>query len=131
MNRKILNIEGFAKEELLNFPPDQIKEYLSFNESIIIQAGTAEILAQFSESDSELIVELAHIDGGGEGILILLQNLIKSYCQKNNYRSILWIIHAVHCKNPNLKLRAVLEKRGYKIVEYNGSEVYKLREVMS
>jgi len=56
-----------------------------------------------------LIVELGQIDGGGEGVLPTLTSLAQRYAEKRGLRKVEWIIHALNCAEPNLKLRRVME----------------------
>lgn len=67
------------------------------------------MLGQFQVKEARLVVELAQIDGGGEGILQTLWHLSEHYARSRGLDSVEWIVHAVHCARPNLKLRRVLE----------------------
>ena len=62
-----------------------------------------------------LILELAHVDGGGEGALPTLAALASRYALRENLEYIEWRVHAVHCAEPNLKLRRVLERKSLSI----------------
>lgn len=66
----------------------------------------------------------AQIDGGGEGVLPTIAALAARYVQREALGFLEWRIHAVHCANPNLKLRRVLERRGLQIREVEGVECY-------
>ncbi len=73
-------------------------------------------------------VELAHVDGGGEGVLPLLTSLVQLYAAKRKLRAVDWYVYATHCANPNLKLRRVLERRGFVVRAVDGKgECYYLR----
>ena len=73
----------------------------------------------------QLIVELGHIDGGGEGVLLALWNLAREYASTRHIPQVEWIVHAVTCADPNLKLRRVLERRGFERRDLPGyGEVY-------
>ncbi|HEU0179940.1 MAG TPA: hypothetical protein VFV58_37375 [Blastocatellia bacterium] len=65
-------------------------------------------------------LELAHIEGGGEGALPTIAALAEKYAWQNNLMAVEWIVHAVDCANPNPKLRRVLEQRGFQIQDVPG-----------
>lgn len=78
---------------------------------------------------STLTLELAQIDGGGEGALPLISKLAKKIVRDRKIAEMEWIVHAVHCKKPNLKLRRLLIRRGFEIQQIeNIGEVYYFRE---
>ena len=87
---------------------------------IVFRAGSAEILGEFKINDESLIVELAQIDGGGEGILPTLTSLAQRYAKKRGLQKVEWIVHALNCAEPNLKLRRVMERRRFQIVDIEG-----------
>ena len=64
-----INIEGYSPDEILNLPDEQLGALVLSGEPIVFRAGTAEILGEFKVKRESLIVELAQIDGGGEGVL--------------------------------------------------------------
>jgi len=73
-----------------------------------------------------LVIELAQIEGGGEGVLPWLASLARPYAQLHGLFSIAWIVH-VSCAKPNLKLRRVLERRGFVVEQIDGvGEAYHL-----
>jgi hypothetical protein len=55
------------------------------------------------------------VDGGGEGALPALAALAHRYALREGLSTIDWRVHAVHCARPNLKLRRVLERRGFTV----------------
>jgi len=84
-------------------------------------------LGSFTLSSNRLIIELAQIEDGGEGVLISLASLTKRYARLNGLAEIEWIVHAVSCAKPNLKLRRVLEHRGFEVRQVEGvGEAYHL-----
>ncbi len=128
MTRKI-KIEGYTIDELLTVPQDDFDALIFNDDSLVFSVGSAEILGKFSVTDFKLTLELAQIDGGGEGALPLISRLAKRLAKDRNLVEIEWVVHAVHCKNPNLKLRRVLLKRGFEIQQIeNVGEVYYLCE---
>lgn len=86
----------------------------------MFRAGSAEILGEFKIKGESLVVELAQIDGGGEGVLPTLISLARRYAKKRGLKKVQWIVHALNCAEPNLKLRRVMERRGFQIVDIEG-----------
>src|SRR5262245_66178356 len=117
--RKIL-IEGYTPEEFLNLPDEQIDAFVFVGKPLIFKAGSAEILGEFRLREDRLTVELAQIEGGGEGVLPTLAALAERYAQRRGLDQIEWIVHAVDCVKPNPKLRRVLEKRGFVVENVPG-----------
>jgi hypothetical protein len=66
------------------------------------------------------MIELAQIDGGGEGVLATLWLLAERYARQRRLSFVEWIVHAVACAKPNLKLRALIEKRGFEVRDIVG-----------
>jgi hypothetical protein len=55
--------------------------------------------------------------------------LAKRYAKLRNLSAIEWVVHAVSCAKPNLKLRRVLERRGFIVRQVAGvGEAYHLVE---
>jgi hypothetical protein len=94
---------------------------------IVLKVGSAEVLGQFAVNDSEVVVELAQIDGGGEGVLPAISRIAKHIAKLKSLPQVSCIVHAINCAKPNLKLRAHLEKTGFVITEIpgKGSAYYK------
>jgi hypothetical protein len=100
-------------------------------EPLVFRAGSAELLGSFKIASDHLVVELAQIEGGGEGVLISLASLAKRYATLRKLSGVEWIIHAVTCAKPNLKLRRVLERRGFLVKNVDGvGEAYYLFEAL-
>lgn len=115
-----IDIEGYSADEILNLPDEQVDEFVLCGKPIVFRAGSAELLGEFKINDQSLIVELAQIDGGGEGILPTLTSLAQRYAKKRGLKKVEWIVHALNCAEPNLKLRRVMERRGFQIVDIEG-----------
>ncbi len=116
-----MEIEGLTIDALKALAPDDLDELLAFGRPITFRMGTATILAEFNRSDNELHVNLAHVDGGGEGVLVSLWKLIAIYAKDRKYRSILWNVHALTCANPNPRLQRFLRDQGF---EESSSEMH-------
>jgi len=117
--REVL-FEGFSEEEILSLPAETIEGLILLGEPLVFRAGSATILGSFLVKNNSLVIELAQIDGGGEGVLTSIGSLARRYARMRGLAMIEWIVHAVTCAKPNLKLRAVLEKRGFVVEEVRG-----------
>ncbi len=115
ISRKEIKIEGYTPEEILNLSDEGIESFVFCGEPLAFKIGSAEILGEFRLETNKLIVELAHIDGGGEGVLPTLWLLAERYAEKRGLTQIEWLVHAVNCAKPNLKLRRILELKGFEI----------------
>ena len=67
--RQQITIEGYTPDEVLALPDDELEALIMTGEPLAFRAGSAEILGEFRIIDACLRVELAHIEGGGEGVL--------------------------------------------------------------
>ena len=113
-------IEGYAPDEILELTDAQMEAFVFTGRSVVLQVGTAQILGQFRREPTRIIIELAHIDGGGEGVLPLLWRLAERYARLRDVGEVEWIVHAVACARPNPKLRRVLERRGFVVEDVSG-----------
>ena len=117
---RTIDIEGYSPDEILALPDQQLDAFVLSAGPIVFRAGTAEILGEFKVRGESLIVELAQIDGGGEGVLPTLTSLALRYAKQKGLKRVEWVVHALNCAEPNLKLRRVMERRGFKIVNVEG-----------
>lgn len=129
MPRNIL-ISGFSPDEILAMPDADIAELVFCDEPLLFRVGTAEVLGEFRLTADTVILELATIDGGGEGVLPTLTSLARRYAMSRGLSRIEWIVHAVHCAKPNLKLRRVLERRGFAVESVGGAPAYHRVDVL-
>ena len=128
-NPRRISIEGLNPEELLDLPQEEFDDLVFCDRPIAFHAGSAELLAEFRRSPERLTLELAHIDGGGEGVLPTLSALAQRYALRAGIPQIEWLVHAVQCARPNMKLRAVLVRRGFEIEDVAGvGSCYRLVE---
>ena len=118
---KQIEIEGYRPEEILELPDEQLDAFVLAGDPIVFRAGSAEILGEFKVVDRSLFVELAQNDGGGEGVLPALTSLAQRYAKKRGLKRIEWVVHALNCAKPNLKLRRVMERRGFVVTEVEGT----------
>jgi hypothetical protein len=119
--RREILFEGFNVEQILSLPNEQIEALVLTGEPNVFRIGSATILGEFRITENRLIIELAQIEQGGEGVLPALSSLARRFATIRKLTAIEWIVHAVHCGNPNLKLRRVLVKRGFVIQDVPGS----------
>ena len=127
-----INIEGYMPDEILSLPDEQLDAFVISGRPIVFRAGSAEVLGEFKIEGERLIVELAQIDGGGEGVLPALTSLAHRYAKKRGLKKVEWIVHALNCAEPNLKLRRVMERRGFQITDVAGvgKAYYQMYEIV-
>jgi hypothetical protein len=131
MSHREIKFEGLSEEEILALPRETIKDLVLIDEPLVFRGGTATILGSFKQKKSRLVIELAQIEGGGEGVLIGLASLAKRYAKLHGLSEIEWIVHAITCAKPNLKLRRVLERRGFVVRSIDGiGDAYHLIETV-
>ena len=75
-------IEGFTADEVLAFTNDQLSQFVSCDQPVVFRIGSAEILGKFERNADSLILELAYIDGGGEGALPTLGALAARFANR-------------------------------------------------
>ena len=114
-------VDVLVPDEFLSLPDEQLDAFVISGRPIVFRVGSAEILGEFKIKGESLIVELAQIEGGGEGILPALTSLAQRYAKKRDLKKVEWIVHALNCAEPNLKLRRVMERRGFQIVNFEGA----------
>ena len=115
IRRHDITIEGYKFEEVPELPDEFLSSFVFCGEPVVFRIGSAEILGKFQVLNRNLIVELAHIDGGGEGVLRTISKLANQYAKRESLENVEWRVHAIKCAKPNLKLRRVLERRGFVI----------------
>jgi len=129
---KEILIEGYTPEEILAVPDDQLDALVLCDEPIVFRAGTAQILGEFRVVNDSLEIELAQIEGGGEGVLPTLWTLADRYARRRELKRVEWIVHALNCAKPNPKLRRVLERKGFSIARVRGDvEAFVFRREVS
>ncbi len=126
MTHEIL-IEGYTPEEILSYSDHEMADLIFFDQPVVFRVGSATILGEFSQTPRRLTLELAQIDGGGEGVLPAIWTLAEKYARQRGIAEIEWIVHAINCAKPNLKLRRLLGKMGFTIQDTSKGEAYYLR----
>lgn len=129
--RQPILIDGYRPDELLDLPLEQLQTIALSGETLVFRIGSAEALGTFSLKGHTLLIELAQIEGGGEGVLPTLSLLAHKLARIHGLSRIEWVVHAVSCAKPNPKLRRVLERRGFVIRNLEGiGEAFSLIETI-
>lgn len=122
-----IKIEGYSEAEVLVLSNEHLEVLVLSGESLVLRAGSAQILGTFRSAGHQFLVQLAQVEGGGEGVLLALVSLARKIALRFGCTTIDWTVYAVDCAQPNLKLRRVLLRRGF---EVSGS-AYKLTESLT
>jgi hypothetical protein len=112
-----LLIEGYTRDEILALPDAELAQLVTYDRPVVFRAGSATILGQVRVERRALIIEIAHIDGGREGVLPTLWLLGPGLARRLNLERVEWLVHATRCAKPNPALRRVLERRGFTVRE--------------
>jgi hypothetical protein len=118
--RKEIFFDGFSDAQILALPAEQIEALVLNGQPLVLRAGSATVLGEFRRDKDRLVVELAQIEAGGEGVLVSLGSLVRRYARLQRIDTVEWIVHAVNCAKPNLKLRRVLDRRGFTVRDIPG-----------
>jgi hypothetical protein len=119
-----IRIEGMTAEEVLALPSAEVRRYLADGAPLVLQVGTSQVLAEFSHRPQVLHVVLAHIDGGGEGVLRLLHRLLHAHARREGLARIHWTVTAVNCASPNAKLGRLLNRMAFRRQATPAGEAY-------
>lgn len=122
-----IRIEGCTPDELLALSDEEIDGLILCDRPVAFRIGSAEVLGQFRACEERLVVELAHIEGGGEGVLVTVGALADRFARRRSLSQVEWIVHAVSCARPNPRLRPLLERMGFTVEEIPGiGKAYRL-----
>ena len=111
----MVRIEGYTRDELLAMPSRDLDEVVLLGRPVVINVGTAQVLAECHRRGPVLIVDLGHIDGGGEGALPTLVAFVSRFAESRGFEQIEWLVRATNCARPNAKLRRVLLRKGFEV----------------
>ena len=64
-----ISIEGYRAQEILDLPDAALDAWVFTGQPFVFRVGTAQILGEFRRDERRISVELAQIEGGGEGVL--------------------------------------------------------------
>lgn len=112
MKQRVL-IEGQTPEQLLSLSDEEIEGLILNGRTLTFVAGTATVLGSFSLDGDSMVLELGHIDGGGEGVLRAIHLLATRYAKRRGVDRLNWRVHAANCAKPNPKLQRLLRRRGF------------------
>jgi hypothetical protein len=115
--REEILIEGFRPRDLPDALGPELEAEVMNGRPMVARIGTAEILISLSIKDTLFRAELAHADGGGEGVLLTLIAVILRLARRKNAQAIEWLVFATNCARPNPRLRHLLERRGFTVRE--------------
>ena len=116
----MVRIEGYTSEELFALPIEELDAVMLAGRPIVVRVGSASLLAECRGDGESLVVDLAHIDGGGEGALPTIVAFVERYARSRQYARIEWAVRATNCARPNERLRRLLERRGFVIRDAPG-----------
>ena len=119
MSNKI-TFDGLSSDEVLSLSEEELNALVFCNEAVVVNIGSSQILGRFSLEEGRIVIELAQVDGGGEGVLPAIGALASRIAKKMGLPQVDWLVHAVDCAMPNLKLRRMLERRGFEVREIGG-----------
>ncbi len=123
MPKRELLIDGIKPNDLVNL--GGLEAYALAGRPIVFSVGDAEVLAEFTKSEKVLLVEIAVVEKGGEGVLPVLIDTIEKAALSRYFSAIEWSVLARNCSTPNLKLMRVLEKIGFEVHRpQSGAEFY-------
>lgn len=123
MPNRALLIDGMKPSDLTSL--EELESYVIAGRPIAFTVGAAEVLAEFSKSESVLCVEIAVVEKGGEGVLPILIETIERAALMRDFVAIEWTVLARNCATPNPKLNRVLETVGFVVRKTDdGAEFY-------
>ena len=120
----MVKIEGYSPEELLALPAAELDAFVFIGRPMVVRIGSAELLAECHRRDATMVVDLAHIDGGGEGALPTLTAFLTQFAQSRGFGRIEWVVRATDCARPNEKLRRILVRRGFSVRSIGAGDCY-------
>ena len=113
-------IEGYRPEDLPDALGEELQDEILAGRPIVARVGSAEVLMSLHLEAATLRVELAHVDGGGEGALPALFSIIVRFARAREADAIEWFVFATNCARPNPRLRPILERRGFAVRDMEG-----------
>ncbi len=111
----MVRIEGYSSDELLALPAAELDAFVFIGRPVVVRVGSAEILVECHRRETTLVVDLAHVDGGGEGALPTLTTFLDRFARGRGFARIEWLVRATNCARPNDRLRRVLIRRGFEV----------------
>jgi hypothetical protein len=115
-----VRIEGYTPDKLLALPQSELDPLIFAGRPLVVRVGTADILLECRHQGTRLTLDLAHIDGGGEGALPTLGAFADRFARSRGFSTIEWAVRATNCARPNERLRRVLVRRGFIVQDVPG-----------
>ena len=112
-----ITFDGLTADDILSLPDTTLRATVLHGRPLVFRVGTADVLGRFATDGGALIVELGHVDGGGEGVLPAIAALARRYAVRSGLTTISWRVHAVTCRRPNERLRRLLVRRGFQLID--------------
>jgi hypothetical protein len=70
VSRREVLFEGLSEQQILNLPQEELEKLILVGEPLVFRVGSAVVLGSFHTQANRLVIELAQIEGGGEGVLM-------------------------------------------------------------
>jgi len=118
MRASQLDVEGVSPAEILSMQREDQDALLAFERPLTFRMGTSTILAEFGVEDDVMTVNLGHIDGGGEGVLLQLWKAIETFAAQRGFRQVQWNVFAATCAKPNPRLQRFLKANGFTLIDH-------------
>jgi hypothetical protein len=115
-----VTIEGYTLDRIVSMGDDDADALLFKAGTVVFSMGSATVLGEFRRTATTLVLEIAQIEGGGDGVLLSLWMLAHRYARAKSLAQIEWIVHAVDCARPNIRLQQVLARTGFVIEDVPG-----------
>src|SRR5688572_4277455 len=103
-----MDVEGLRLEDWRALSIEQQNALVPLGRAITFRIGSATVLAEANECSGVLIVNLAQVDGGGEGVLLQLWKLIATWALARGCTAVRWNVFAATCADPNPRLQEFL-----------------------
>ena len=84
----MVHIEEFSIDELLALPKGELDAFVFTGRPVVARVGSAEILIECKRRGEVLVVDLAHIDGGGEGALPTVVGFVERFAKNRDSHTI-------------------------------------------
>jgi hypothetical protein len=112
-----VEIDGLSLREWRGLSREEQDELVPLDRPLVFHIGSATVLAEFTERAGGLVVNLAQIDGGGEGVLLRLWKLIVASARDRDRTFVQWNVFAATCADPNPRLLAFLHANAFDEVD--------------
>lgn len=124
-------VEGYTVDDLLLLSPELLASFL-FDKTLVFSVGSATVLGAVRRTEEDtLSVRLTQIEGGGEGVLRAIDRAARGLATLFGRSRLEYLVDAVSCADPNLKLQRMLDSTGFdRVRDSFGNEVYRRISVL-